>query len=117
MPFGVILTFAPKGDLWELAFTLLLLASWPFRKLSEKSGLFFANAPHQTVQLGGFQKGGIPPFAKGIPRWQRRPLAFKKFSELISEIHSWPETPEMESWHLVPLEKSQVAVFPCAGSM
>ncbi len=55
---------------------------------------------------------GGPPFCTGDRRGQR-PLAFENFFR-INEIHSWPEMPQMESWHLVPPEKSQVAGFPCA---
>ncbi len=74
----------------------------------EKSGPFFG---HKTVQLAGFQKGGIPPFAMGFEVGSTPSLA--NFLR-INEIHRWPEMPQMESWYFVPPEKSQVAGVPCA---
>ncbi len=53
-----------------------------------------------TPLLHGGSKGAAPPRLR------------KNFR--INEIHSWPETPQMESLHLVPPEKSQVAGFPSA---
>ncbi len=72
----------------------------------------FSHAPPLNRKVGGFSKGGCPPFCTGDRRGQR-PLTFEKIFR-INEIHSWPETPQKESWHLVPPEKSQVAGFPCA---
>ncbi len=56
------------------------------------------------------QKGG-GSLLHGVPKGAAPPRLRKIFR--INEIHSWPETPQMESWHLVPPEKSQVAGFPC----
>ncbi len=69
-PFGVILTFAPKRNLWEwrtgfypTSFGLLAI----LKTFLKKWAVFRAPPPpHQTVQLGGFSKGEYPPFYTGV---------------------------------------------------
>ncbi len=81
-PFCVILTLAPKGNLWEWRIGFLSHLFWPlgpFQNFLKKVAGFSRPPPpppHQTVELGGFQKGGVPLFARGI----------EKFSELMRFI-------------------------------
>ncbi len=69
-------------------------------------------APPQNRTVGGFSEGGHSPFYNGGSKGAALPRLRKSFR--INEIHRWPETPQMESWHLLPPEKSQVAGIHCA---